>query len=182
MQYAISVTRFNEKDEMEVLVDQWITADQAIDLIVKYNSPEVEVTEEVEPVIEGYNAPYTGPVWDISNDPFAPKKEEETPKRAYKCRNCGQHGHNSKKCTSGKVAIGVKASTASFDSVIPGTPKMQPLVKNDPGKDYRSLTAKVRELFDQGLDFVEVCNELQEHEMVEIKAIYDDFEARLKHK
>lgn len=52
-QYAVTVVRFNEEDEQEELVDQYITADEAIDLMlhIKENVAE-EGTEEVEEEIE----------------------------------------------------------------------------------------------------------------------------------
>lgn len=180
--YSITISRFDENDNVAVLVDRYISADAAIDLMLYVQGiKEVETVPAVEPVIEGYNSPFTGPIENIKDVPYTNKKigkplaEPKDENKVYKCGKCGGHGHNARKCTARQFPVKVAVS-------IPDTPKPQPLVKNEPGKDYRSLTAKVRELFDQGLDFVEVCNELQEHEMVEIKAIYDDFEARLKHK
>lgn len=49
-QYAVTISRFNEEDEQEELVDRYITADQAIDLMLQVQALEDEVIEvEEEP-------------------------------------------------------------------------------------------------------------------------------------
>lgn len=57
MQYSIQVTRWSEDDESTILVDQYITADQAIDAIVfvqnlapEEDTEDDEVVEEVEEI------------------------------------------------------------------------------------------------------------------------------------
>lgn len=60
--YAITIIRFGEDDEQEVLLDKWVTADETIDLLVQLQSASdspldseeeaAEVEEDVEEVIE----------------------------------------------------------------------------------------------------------------------------------
>lgn len=172
--YSITITRFDENDEMTELVDQYISADAAIDLMIQVQGLK-ELPSEVRPAmtINLDTTNITELIEDIKETTYTkPLPEPQKEYRVNKCGNCGGYGHNARKCPQRQIPEKITVS-------IPETPKTA-AVKNEEGKDYRSLTAKVRELFDGGLSYEEVCDTLPGDDMVEIKVIYEDFEKRLK--
>jgi len=150
-EYGVNIHRI-VNDEVEDLVDQYITADQAIDLMVhiQKNFPEAvddADEEETEEIVEE----------EAVDEAIA--RRQRGPR---KCSNCGREGHTARTC-----------SRISLDDT-PAKPANPP----QPVGDNRSLREKVKELFDAGLAIEEVQDALPSHPMVEVGAIYRDFERR----
>lgn len=88
-EYSITIMRHSDDDTTE-LVDRYITADQAIDLMLTVNAlPE----DETEPV--NVEKPK-----DTDKGKTGKGKKE---KKQYACKNCGVLGHTAKTCSKDKV-------------------------------------------------------------------------------
>lgn len=102
MEYTITIMRWNDNDEREELVDQYITADQAIDamLFVQGFAP----IEEEEEIAEEEDTTVTVTASNVTEVLGKAKAAVSTPKSSAKskgartCSHCGKQGHNRKTC------------------------------------------------------------------------------------
>lgn len=100
-QYSVLIMRY-EDDEQTAIIDKYITADEAIDLMLHmqeevHSSQEEVLEEEVE--------------IELEPDPASPKptKKPTAPKsRAIrKCSKCGEPGHQARHCSGPKTGDGL---------------------------------------------------------------------------
>lgn len=146
-QYGVNIHRIAD-DDVEELVDRYITADQAIDLMIHIQK-NVPAAEDDEDSVEA----------EEEAEDESPSQRQRSPR---KCGNCGGEGHTARTC-----------KRVSLDE-----PPKRLATPRDPVGDNRSLRQKVKELFDAGLAIEEVQDALPSHPMVEVGAIYRDIERR----
>src|SRR5690242_19186500 len=84
-QYGVTITRIKDDDITEI-VDQYITADQAIDLIlhIQENIPEIEEEDATET--------------EAPPPPAKRRAEKREAKSPRKCGACGKPGHIARQC------------------------------------------------------------------------------------
>lgn len=147
-EYSITIMRHSDDDTIE-LVDRYITADQAIDLMLTVNAlPE----EETEPV----NVEKT-------KDPDKGKTGKgKTEKKQYACKTCGQPGHRSKTCTKGQKAVETNQEESQES-------KMRKL--------YRGLSAEEKEIVGMVWDGATPSEIYQAYPSKEVYRIKDLIEA-----
>jgi hypothetical protein len=157
-QYSVTILRHVD-DETTELVDQYLTADQAIDLMlhIKENFEEMGEGEEEE---------------ENEEEEEEPVRQSKTRKAGLrKCGVCGEPGHTSRTCSQNTPAR-YGLDSADDDRRAP------PPVRVNIAEDTRSLREKVKDLWDSGLSLEEVYDALPSEKMVELQAIYNDIDRK----
>lgn len=186
--YSITINRWAD-DEPAELIDRYITAEQAIDLMlyIQKNVPEASEEEEEESQDEEEEPE----IDHVANG----KKGGARKGQVRKCSNCGEPGHTYRTCP--KKADGEADEEPAAASPEEEEPAEVPyctkceerghtadecrLVSDpepEPAEDHRSLTERVKELWEGGLAVEEIYDCLPSEEMVEINAIYQDLERK----
>lgn len=157
--YAVTIMRFDDgdpEDTGEQLVDQYLTADQAIDLMLHIKEHfEESGTEEHEDDEEEEEEP-------------EPEPQQKT-RRVRTCSQCGEPGHTYRTC-------GKKSSTSpepARDEEV-----AEPEEPSEPGADHRSLRERVKELWEAGVGLEDVFDALPSDPIPEISAIHRDLERK----
>lgn len=88
-QYAVTITRWNEDDTQNLLVDRFITADQAVDLMLSINEMPEEIGEQEEEAEE---------IEEPEPVQTKPPKKTKPGKTVRTCKKCGEAGHNARTC------------------------------------------------------------------------------------
>lgn len=81
--YGVTITRYDEDGNPTELADKYITADQAIDLMLQVNEMAEYTIQEDE---------------EESIDEEDPVEEDQSQRKVRRCGNCGEPGHNAKTC------------------------------------------------------------------------------------
>lgn len=156
--YAVTINRWDENAEASELLDQWISADQAIDLMI-YIQQNIEAVEEGEEDDE-----------DESEHVRNGRKGGARVGQIRKCSACGKPGHTYRTCT--------KKSSASSEPAGDEDHYSPPARPSPTQTDNRSLRERVQELWEGGLDIEEVFDSLPSEPMAEISAIYHDLDRK----
>lgn len=109
-EYAVVITRFVEGDD-RVLIDKYITADEAIDLLLhiqeNIDGPQGEAPEFAFGVVEDVEEPESEPAAKTKKykkpaDADEPIERLATTKEKT-CGKCGKPGHNARSCGKGDI-------------------------------------------------------------------------------
>lgn len=162
-QYVVTIARYDDDGSSKELVYRYISADDAIDLMIHIDSVATG-GDEREGEEEAEAAPEPEPQHRFE------KHTAKGSRAPRKCSQCGQPGHTYRTC--GKKSLTSPEPAQAEDDT------EEPEDSSEPAVDHRSLRERVKELWEAGVGLEDVFDSLPSDPIPEVNAIYRDLERK----